>query len=668
MTDLLARDTPAADPDAFAFVLAGLARLARACDTLDESLRDRLQAIAARCLPEGVSLPEAFAAYMRRPLKADLPLARVRRSFRLTILETLAVRLAIAAEQDVLTGHLLAHLQEPVARSRPSIGLLAQAFAPEESHRAVQVLGHGNAVVCGLIELCGEDNPLPERQIRVPLPTALAIEGMSSAWPGAVVISRDQAAVPLGRTADERAAALARRLRRPGSPGPALVIRCGDMLEARAAAAQVCTLARSKAALIHSDQLSGIAPWLVLTRSTPVFSQWLGPGEQKAIPTIPLHGGAMILLTGPEGDFTSDDRAILDWRVETPPANERVELWTAATGDPDLATRLAADHRHSAGRIAALASKAREEWVLAKNGDKEPTFSLAHIRAVSRRGDSSGLGALAELIPDEVGDDALVVTAALRQELESLLTRCRLREQFPQSLGPSIRARYRPSVRALLVGPSGCGKTLTAGWLATKLGIPLFRVDLSAVTSKYVGETEKNLSQLLARAEQNEVLLLFDEADSLFGKRTDIREANDRFANAQTNYLLQRMESYDGITILTSNGRSRFDDAFSRRFDAILSFPLPGPEERRALWLAHLGSEHGVTAAQLNLLSAVAELAGGQIRNAVLRAAVDAAHQVRPIQFHDLLTGVAAEYRKLSRQLPNELKQAHNSAQAAPRP
>jgi SpoVK/Ycf46/Vps4 family AAA+-type ATPase len=197
------------------------------------------------------------------------------------------------------------------------------------------------------------------------------------------------------------------------------------------------------------------------------------------------------------------------------------------------------------------------------------------------------------------------------------------------------------------------------------LGIPLFRVDLSAVTSKYIGETEKNLSQLLARAEQNEVLLLFDEADSLFGKRTDIHEANDRFANAQTNYLLQRMESYDGITILTSNGRGRFDDAFSRRFDAILSFPLPGPEERRALWLAHLGAEHSVTNGQLNLLSAVAELTGGQIRNAVLRAAVDAAQDGKSIQYCHLLAGVASEFRKMSRQLPNEMKQAQQAAAQA---
>jgi hypothetical protein len=488
---------------------------------------------------------------------------------------------------------------------------------------------------------------------------------MENAWPGAAPITFDQYPVPLGESAQAHAAVLARRMHASEGTGPALVIRCGDTLEARSAASLVASQSGAQAVLIHTDQLMGMAPWLVLNGLIPVFAQWLVPGERKTIPFIPGFSGSLILLTGPEGDFESDDRSTLDWRLEIPSASERTELWTKAIGDRALASRLALAHRHAAGRIATLAAKAKEELADREANGSGSSLNFAHIRTVSRRGDAVGLGALAELIPDEVGDEALVANATLRSELESLVTRCQLREDFPHSLGPSIKARYRPSVRALFVGPSGTGKTLAVAWLATRLGLPLFRVDLSAVTSKYIGETEKNLSQLLARAEQNEVLLLFDEADSLFGKRTDIHDANDRFANAQTNYLLQRMESYDGITILTSNGRGRFDDAFSRRFDAILSFPLPGPEERRDLWLAHLGPEHNVNNGQLNLLSAVAELTGGQIRNAVLRAAVDAAQDGKGIQYGHLLAGVTSEFRKMSRQLPNELKQAQAAAQAS---
>jgi SpoVK/Ycf46/Vps4 family AAA+-type ATPase len=203
--------------------------------------------------------------------------------------------------------------------------------------------------------------------------------------------------------------------------------------------------------------------------------------------------------------------------------------------------------------------------------------------------------------------------------------------------------------------PSGTGKTLAAGWLATQLGLPLYRVDLAAVTSKYIGETEKNLAQLLARAEQAEVILLFDEADSLFGKRTDVKEANDRFANAQTNYLLQRIETFDGITLLTSNNRTRFDAAFSRRLDLIVEFPAPGPEERRALWLSHLGDAHTLTPRQINQLAVGADFTGGHIRNVVLTAAALARSADRKIEYADVLRGVEGEYRKLSRPVPGEL-------------
>jgi SpoVK/Ycf46/Vps4 family AAA+-type ATPase len=181
-------------------------------------------------------------------------------------------------------------------------------------------------------------------------------------------------------------------------------------------------------------------------------------------------------------------------------------------------------------------------------------------------------------------------------------------------------------------------------------------VDLSAISSKYIGETEKNLSQLLSRAEENEIVLLFDEADSLFGKRTEVREAHDRFANAQTNFLLQRLDNYDGIVLLTSNSRARFDSAFARRLDIILEFPFPGPEERRALWLAHLGEAHTLTSAEINQISVAADLSGGQIRNAVLAAAIHASSHGGAIGLTDITAGLLVEYRKLGRQLPEELK------------
>ena len=207
----------------------------------------------------------------------------------------------------------------------------------------------------------------------------------------------------------------------------------------------------------------------------------------------------------------------------------------------------------------------------------------------------------------------------------------------------------------LLRGESGTGKTLAASWLATALNLPLYRVDLASVSSKYIGETEKNLSQLLNKAEQQEVILLFDEADSMFGKRTDINDANDRFANAQTNYLLQRIENYNGIVLMTSNSRSRFDSAFTRRIDMIIEFQSPKPEERRELWRCHLGDNHSLSQTQLNQLSTVADLCGGHIRNIVLTASLLAKNDRRSIEYGDLKEGIKIEYQKLGKKIPIEL-------------
>jgi SpoVK/Ycf46/Vps4 family AAA+-type ATPase len=362
---------------------------------------------------------------------------------------------------------------------------------------------------------------------------------------------------------------------------------------------------------------------------------------------VPAFPGPTIVITRTDGEFESDGRRITDWRIPTPERQQRFELWKQHVPD-ELARVLACEHRHSAARIATLG---REAGFL--RGEGEP--SLQDVQAAARQA-PSGLQALAEIVRDEVSDSALVVTGTLKQELEDLVLRCRLRDGLVEGFGPALRARYRPGVRALLVGPSGTGKTLAASWIATRLGLPLFRVELSAVTSKYIGETEKNLSELLSRAEENDVVLLFDEADSLFGKRTEVRDAHDRFANAQTNFLLQRLDNYDGIVLLTSNSRARFDAAFARRLDLILEFPLPGPEERRALWLAHLGGSHRLTPAEINRIAVAAELSGGQIRSAVLSAAIHAAKHGGAIRLPDLAASLLQEYRKLGRQLPEDLQ------------
>ena len=361
-----------------------------------------------------------------------------------------------------------------------------------------------------------------------------------------------------------------------------------------------------------------------------------------------------------DGAIEAPGCEVVNWVLPVPDVAERTRLWQEALGDESAARELAASHRQGAARIVQLGRLARHQARL--ESKSAPTAEF--VRAVSRSGEGSGLASLAQPLPEHVPDAALVLPQETRSELATLVARCRHRDGLVSGLGPSAGARYTPGVRALFIGPSGTGKTLAACWLATTLGLPLFRVDLASVTSKYIGETEKNLGRLLARAERTEAILLFDEADSLFGKRTDVRDSNDRFANAQTNYLLQRVESFDGIALLTSNSRGRFDAAFSRRLDVILEFPLPGPTERRDLWQAHLGDGHTLSLQEMNLLAGQCDFAGGQIRNVVLAAAVEARASGEPLDLPKVLRALAAEYKKAGRSLPPSLAAARREPSA----
>jgi SpoVK/Ycf46/Vps4 family AAA+-type ATPase len=306
-------------------------------------------------------------------------------------------------------------------------------------------------------------------------------------------------------------------------------------------------------------------------------------------------------------------------------------------------------HRHGPARIHEIGRLARQRAERAGRPVCEDDLRAASLDA------DGGLSVHAQPMPEWIGDEALVVPARIRDDLALLLARCRARERLGAGLGVSATTRLGPGVRSLFLGPPGTGKTLAAGWLACRLGLPLYRVDLASVVSKYIGETEQHLSELLALAEAAEVVLLFDEADAVFGKRTEVRHSTDRYANAQTNYLLQRIESYDGVVVLASNSRDRFDEAMQRRLDVLVEFPVPGPVERRALWVAHLGGAHALTAAELNRLATHCDLAGGHVRNVVLAAAVLADADGRPIGWAELERGLALEYRKVGKVLPRSL-------------
>lgn len=594
-------------------------------------------------------------AYLMNPAADDEPLIRLGRELRLTRIELLVTALAAAVESDLMCGRAIAHLQAPLGGSRPTLGLLAAAFYEYSDERnATAALLSGTAVESGLLQISAEGAPLAERSVSVPVPLCLALDpgNRSNAhWPGTTG-NGEIHPIPLPASilayAEKQAIGLRAGIQR------SLAIRCGSPTEGKAIANEIARRLGQGTVFIEMTKghpvPSGLGPWLLLKQRMPVFCFELGPGERKVLPALPHYKGPQLAVCATEGSLEADGDTVPGWTIGIPPKGERTRLWEIAVGCPALAEQLSSN-RHGSGRIAQLGRLARHRAVL--NDRVQP--GIGDIVAASWTAEGSGLESLAQPLQDPISDDALIMTPVLRDELNRLLLRCRGREGLTDTLGASASAKYRPGFKALFTGQSGTGKTLASGWLATRLGLPLYRVDLAAVTSKYIGETEKNLAQLLSRAEHSEVILLFDEADSMFGKRTDVKESNDKFANAQTNYLLQRIESFDGIVFLTSNSRARFDPAFFRRLDAIVEFPVPGPLERRSLWQSHLGTDHDLTQRELNQLSATADLLGGNIRNAVLTAAVLAQTEQRRIRYDDILQAIADEYRKLGRQAPSEL-------------
>jgi hypothetical protein len=212
----------------------------------------------------------------------------------------------------------------------------------------------------------------------------------------------------------------------------------------------------------------------------------------------------------------------------------------------------------------------------------------------------------------------------------------------------SMAARLRPGHRALFHGPPGTGKTLTCALLGKTCGRDVYRVDLSLVVSKYIGETEKNLARVFDRAQQQEWIVFFDEADALFGKRTETKDAHDRYANQEVAYLLQRLETFDGIVALASNMRDNLDPAFTRRFESVIYFPLPRPAERLELWRRGISARARLDASvNLAALAEAHELSGGSIMNVIRQVSLAAIAQgERPITGDDFQQAIRRELTK----------------------
>ena len=239
---------------------------------------------------------------------------------------------------------------------------------------------------------------------------------------------------------------------------------------------------------------------------------------------------------------------------------------------------------------------------------------------------SHQLGQTARSVPLNSSWDDLILNDDLHLQLQEVIARFQHRDRVLREWGMAERFGTAVGLTVLFEGPPGTGKTMSAGVIAKELGLELFQVDLSAVVSKYIGETEKNLGRVFDEAERSGAMLLFDEADSLFAKRTDVTSSNDRYANLEVNYLLQRIEQFSGVAILTTNNSHNMDDAFRRRLSLSVVFPTPSAEQRQGLWASML-TQPKLPKGPISYaaLGREFELSGGLIRNAVLRAAFLAA-------------------------------------------
>lgn len=583
-------------------------------------------------------LPACVAACRAAPGN-DARLVAVAAALGLDDAELLTVALALAVECDPYAARALAEAQAPVGASRLLAGFAVNAL--DILGATTTGLACGRAVAAGLLVLGNEAAPLPERSLHIPAPLVAALAGTARDYVG--VTLETGPVLPLPRAFASLARIYAKTLTE--QVGAGLVLRSASLPEAISAAKAIALELGLRLARIDAAPPPGIAPWLIAAGAMPLFTASPAPGDRWRRPALGPYAGPWLVACGPEGAVDADTPPD-EWLLPVPGAPARARLWMAGGLNRADARRAAQSFRQGAGRIAEVAARAR---LAAARSELAPGWE--HV-AEAMSGSAGTLDAHARRSPGQVGDDALVAPPALKDALAELAARARVRSSLANGLGPALTARYRPGVRALMTGPPGTGKTLAAHWLATQLGLPLYRVDLAALTSKYIGETEKNLSALFAAAEHADVVLFFDEADALFAARTDVSDSNDRFANAQTNYLLQRIEDHDGIVLLASNSRDRFDPAFVRRLDAILDFPMPEAAARRDLWLAHLGGGHSLDARALDRLAVAIDLSGGHIRNIVLTAAAQARAAHRTIGWDDIALGAVREYAKLGAAAP----------------
>jgi hypothetical protein len=570
-------------------------------------------------------------------------------------------RLAVLGERfglsgfdlDVVLACLAAEL-DPAAERLTVAALLAEfcADAAQRPHGWRRFAPGAPLVSYGLVGL-GGGGPLAARAVWVEPRVAAWLLGDDGL---------DPAVAPYLREIDRAAGPAVERLRVLAADGCLLYLRGapGTGRRAAAATASAVPVLGVDGALLAGLDAAELAPVLRLVdREARLAGAALHWSDWDALLDRPAHLAAAlrVMLDQPGAVFLSGtadwvparDVPVVRLDFAEPDAAARAGLWRAALGDagPDdgVLGELAGRFRLTGGAIADAAATAGA-LALARD-PAAPRVTEADLYEACRRRSGARLATLAARVTPRHDWADLVLAPGPLAQLREVYDQARLRALVHDDWGFGARLSTGRGLAVLFAGPPGTGKTLAAEVLAGALRLDLYRIELPSVLSKYIGETEQNLERVFTAARTSNAILFFDEADALFGKRTAVRDAHDRYANVETSYLLQKLDEYDGIVIAATNLRKNLDEAFARRLASTVDFPMPGPAERRRIW-AGVWPHATPVASDVDIdVLAQLDISGGSIRNIALAAAFRAAAEGAEIGMDHLLTAARGELRKL---------------------
>ena len=582
----------------------------------------------------------------------DARLAEAAQRLALDSLDSAALALCAAPELNPRYGRLFAYLHDDVMRRLASPRLVAELLGG-------QGVGQDEVLACfgpagrlrrvGAIRLLEPDATvtLADRPVKVADRLAGFLLGAAAGFGESGEIGRLRRLDPVDGGRDASVTEIARLL---AADTMLPLVVCGpDAPDVLAAAAGAPLLLADVRDLARPEVLADAILACALEGRRLAFEGLgdLDPTERGRILRAIDESHERVIVCAPTRHAAHQlgDRTVLLVEVPLPSFGERRAAWerfSGATDARDAAAkfRLSIEQVRAAAEVARIAARAR-----GADGPEPADLDLG-----ARHASSSKLGELAVRLPPGYRWVDLVLPERQQELLHSISAYLRHRDRVLSDWGYERTVARTQGLKVLFAGESGTGKTMAAQVLAAELGLDLFRVDLATIVSKYIGETEKNLDRIFDAADGSNAILFFDEADALFGKRSEVSDSHDRYANIEVAYLLQRMEQYPGAVILATNFRRNIDDAFIRRLDFVIDFPFPEAEDRKRIWRLLLPAEAPLADdVDVDFLATQFKLSGGAIRNCSLSAAFQAADDADSIQMRHLVRAVAQEYGKQGR-------------------